>query len=137
MSDERDLVDELQAVNQRAAFNRWAGFRVESASAGEVSMRMPWRDELGQYAGHLHAGLISAMIDTTCGFAGYTISGQVVASHCAVSYLAPGIGSAFVATARVVKAGRRQLFLAAELHAEADGARKLIATGQTLLIPTG
>jgi len=66
---------------------------------------MPWRDELGQYSGNLHAGLMSALVDTACGFAPFTVSGHAVASHCAVNYLAPGSGSAFVATARTCRSG--------------------------------
>jgi uncharacterized protein (TIGR00369 family) len=136
MSEDRDLLAELQAVNQLAAFNRWAGFEVASAAAGTATLRLPWRDEFGQYAGQLHAGMTSALIDTACGFAGYTVAGQVLASHCAVSYLAAGVGREFVAMARVVKAGRRQVFVSAELHAETEKGPRLVATGETLLIPT-
>jgi uncharacterized protein (TIGR00369 family) len=96
---------------------------------------MRWREEFGQYSGSLHAGLVSALIDTACGFAAYTMSGIVVASHCAVSYLAPGTGPVFLANARTVKSGRRQIFMAAELHDERDGTPVLIATGETILIP--
>jgi len=132
-----DLVSRLQALNVTAAFNRWAGFEVVGAAPGEVVLRMPWREELGQYSGHLHAGLMSALVDTACGFAAFTVSGHVVASHCAVNYLAPGTGSAFVATARTVKTGRRQVFVSAELRAERDGTTVLVATGETILIPVG
>ncbi len=137
MTRDGALLKDLQRLNQAAAFNRWAGFDVVDATKGSVSLRMPWRDEFGQYSGHLHAGLVSALIDTACGFAAYTLSGLVVASHCAVSYLAPGTGSAFIATARTVRSGRRQIFMAAELHDERDGTPILIATGETILIPVG
>ncbi len=132
-----ELVSRLNDLNATASFNRWAGFEVVSAVPGEVALRMPWREDLGQYSGHLHAGMMSALVDTACGFAAFTVSGHVVASHCAVSYLAPGTGDAFVATARTVKTGRRQIFARAELHAERDGAPVLIATGETILIPVG
>jgi acyl-coenzyme A thioesterase PaaI-like protein len=42
-----------------------------------------------------------------------------------------------VACGRVVKAGRRQVFTSAELSAEADGSVLLVASGQTILVPTG
>jgi uncharacterized protein (TIGR00369 family) len=130
-----DLLGRLRQLNDTAAFNRWAGFEVVSAASGTASLRMRWREEFGQYSGSLHAGLVSALIDTACGFAAYTMSGIVVASHCAVSYLAPGTGPVFLATARTVKSGRRQIFMAAELHDERDGTPVLIATGETILIP--
>jgi uncharacterized protein (TIGR00369 family) len=132
------VLDQLRELNRTAAFNRWAGFEVLAAREGEVSLRLPWRDELGQYVGDLHAGLMSALVDTACGYAAHiAVGGRVVASHCAVDYVAPGRGPAFTATARVVKAGRRQIFTAAEVHGERDGVPVLVATGRTILIPIG
>ncbi|HZG89728.1 MAG TPA: PaaI family thioesterase [Pseudonocardia sp.] len=130
-----DLLGRLQELNRTAAFNRWAGFEVVRAAEGEVALRLPWRDELGQYAGNLHAGLVSAMVDTACGFAAFTVCGRVLATHCAVTYLAPGRGPAFVATARTVRTGRRQVFTSAEVHDHRDAGPVLIAQGQTLLVP--
>lgn len=144
MSDEQNPADSgatllaaIQAVNETAAFNRWAGFEVVSASAGEVELRMSWRDEVGQYSGFLHAGLIGALIDTACGFAASTVAGRVLASHFSVNCLAPAVGECFMAKARVVRAGRRQVFASAELFSAASptAARKLVATGEAILIP--
>lgn len=127
----------VEAINALAAFNRWAGFEVVSASAGEVELRMPWREEAGQYSGFLHAGLIGALIDTACGFAASTVAGRVLASHFSVNCLAPAVGRSFVARAKVIKAGRRQVFASAELYSEDAEARslKLVATGDAILVP--
>jgi len=136
MSD--DLLSRLRTINELAAFNRWAGFEVTDAAPGTATLRLAWRDDFGQYVGHLHAGMVAALIDTACGFAASTLAGVVVASQCGVSFLAPGIGTTFTATATTTKAGRRQLFTSAELHGEDEaGTRRLIATGQTLLVPVG
>jgi uncharacterized protein (TIGR00369 family) len=128
----------LRSVNQSAGFNQWAGFEVTEAERGRVELRLPWRPEFGQYAGFLHAGVVAALIDTVCGFAAATVTGGgVLASHCAVNFLAPARGEAFVARARVVKAGRRQVFTSAEVFAETEGATTLVASGETILVPTG
>ena len=132
------MLDTLKAINQSAAFNRWAGFEVTHASQGEAELRMAWRaDDMGQYAGFLHAGLIGAMLDTACGFAAASVSGRVLASHFSVNCLAPAVGRAFVARGRVVKAGRKQVFATAELFAEGEGdvEPKLVATGNAILVP--
>ncbi|RYZ08512.1 MAG: PaaI family thioesterase [Comamonadaceae bacterium] len=132
------MLDTLQAINATAAFNRWAGFEVTQAGPGEAEVRMAWRaEDMGQYAGFLHAGLIGAMLDTACGFAAATVSGRVLASHFSVNCLAPAIGRAFVARGRVVKAGRKQVFATAELFAEGEGdvAPRLVATGSAILVP--
>lgn len=118
-------------LNASAAFNRWAGFELGAVAPGAVELRLPWRDDLGQYTGFLHA----AMIDTACGFAAYNQVGNVLASHFSVNCLAPATGEFFIARARIVKAGRKQVFAAAELFAGRGGVERLVATGEAILIP--
>ena len=134
------MLDTIAAINASAAFNRWAGFEVTQAADGQAELQLAWRaDDMGQYAGFLHAGLIGALIDTVCGFAAATVSGRVLASHFAVNCLAPAVGERFIAKGRVVRAGRKQVFTAAELFAEARAGdvatRKLVATGDAILVP--
>jgi len=126
---------DLVALSETAAFNRWAGFEVLAAGAGRAELKLPWRADLGQYAGFLHASLIGGMIDTACGFAAFTVSGHVLASHISVNCLAPAKGDAFVARAHVVKAGRRQVFAHGELFAVRGDAEQLVATGDVILVP--
>ena len=124
---------QIRAINETSAFNQWCGIQVDSAEAGKVEISMPGRAEVGQYSGFLHAGLVGALIDTACGFAAATVVGRVLASHYSVNCLRPAVGQRFVARARVVKPGKSQVFTACELYALADGAEKLVATGETLL----
>ena len=120
-----------------ASFNRWAGFEVVRVVDGECELRMRWRpDDMGQYAGFLHAGMIAALLDTACGFAATTTSGlSVLSSQFAMHCLAPAVGDDFAAIGRVVKAGRKQIFTSGELFAIRGGERKLVATATTLLVP--
>ena len=129
------MFDTLKIINETAAFNRWAGFEVTRAEKGEAELRMPWRSEMGQYSGFLHAGMVAALLDTVCGFAAATVTGRVLASHFSVNCLAPAVGQVFVASGKVVKAGRKQVFASGELYAETDGIRKLVATGSAILVP--
>lgn len=132
------LRDRLAALNISAPFNNWAAFEVVTAEPGHVELRMNWRPEAAQYLGFLHAGLVGALIDTVCGFAAYTQAGMVLASHYSVNCLAPAVGRAFIAQGHVIRAGKRQIFTRAELFAEGDsGARKLVATGETILMAAG
>ena len=134
MTDVHDFQAQLQAINQSAEFNRWCGLEVISASAGQVELGMHWRAEFGQYSGFLHAGLIGALIDTACGFAAVTVAGRgVLAAHYAVNCLRPAQGERFVARARVVRAGKTQVFTACDLFAVTPQGEKLVATGETLL----
>ncbi|WP_298931783.1 PaaI family thioesterase [uncultured Ramlibacter sp.] len=130
-----DTLAQIRAINRSAAFNSWCAIVVDSADAGQAQISMAWRADMGQYAGFLHAGLVGALIDTACGFAAATLSGRVLASHYAVNCLRPAVGERFIARARVVKPGKTQVFTACELFAVTAGEEKLVATGETLLVP--
>ena len=134
MTDNQDVHTLLIAINESAAFNRWCGLEVTSASAGQIELALPWRAEFGQYTGFLHAGLIGTLIDTACGFAAVTVAGSgVLAAHFSVNCLRPAQGERFIARARVVRAGKTQVFTACDLFAVTAQEEKLVATGETLL----
>ena len=133
MNAPEETLSRIRAINATAAFNRYYGFEVVSASAGEAELAMSWRDEAGQYAGYLHAGLIGALIDTACGFAAATLIGRSLAAHFSVRCLRPAVGERFVARAKVVKPGKTLVFTRCELYAQKDDGEKLVATGETLL----
>ena len=134
MAQAQDLLAQIQAINNSAAFNRWCGLEVLSASPGQIEIAMPWRNELGQYSGFLHAGLVATLIDTACGYAAATMVGpSVLAAHFSVNCLRPAVGERFIARARVIKPGKTQVFTSCELFALASGKEKLVATGETLL----
>jgi acyl-coenzyme A thioesterase PaaI-like protein len=59
--------------------------------------------------------------------------GRALAAHFSVNCLRPAQGEHFIARARVVRAGKTQVFTACELFAVALQAEKLVATGETLL----
>jgi uncharacterized protein (TIGR00369 family) len=126
----------VKETNEQAAFNRWVGIEVVSAAYGEAELAVRWKDDLGQYAGYLHAGVIAGLIDTACGFAAATVVGNVLASHFSVNCMAPAVGSSFVVKAEVIRAGKRQVFTRADLFALSDETNaKHVATGETILLP--
>ena len=128
----------LRKLNDLAAFNRWCGLEVVSAEPGLVEIALPWKAELGQYSGFLHAGLVATLVDTACGYAAATLAGTgLLASHFSVNCLRPAIGELFSARARVVKPGKSQFFTTCELFAISDDKSTLVATGETLLMVVG
>lgn len=128
-------LQDLIATNASAGLNRLAGFDVTAAKNGAAEIVMEWNDDLTQYAGHLHAGIIAALLDTACGFAAATLAGNVTATHFSMNCLRPAVGGRFIAKGITVRAGRKQIFARAELFAENDqGERSLVATGDTLLV---
>jgi uncharacterized protein (TIGR00369 family) len=127
---------DLIAANASAGLNRLAGFDVTAAGNGAAEIVMEWNNDLTQYAGHLHAGMIAALLDTACGFAAATTAGNVTASHFSMNCLRPAVGRRFIAVGATIRAGRKQIFARAELFAENElGERSLVATGDTLMVP--
>ena len=135
MDNTSDVLSRIRAINETAPFNRWCGIEVVSAEPGAVTIAAAWKPEFGQYSNFLHAGLIGALIDTACGYAAASLVGRVLASHYSVNCLRPAVGERFIARARVVKPGRSQVFTACELFAQTGASEKLVATGETLLMP--
>jgi uncharacterized protein (TIGR00369 family) len=126
--------ENLEKINNLAAFNRWCGIEVTHADRGEATIAINWREEFGQYSGFLHAGLVATLIDKACGYAAATVVGpRLLAANFSVNCLRPAIGHRFAARARVVKPGKAQVFTTCDLFAcDAEG-EKLVANGQTLL----
>ncbi len=135
MTEAAGALARIRSINATSAFNTWLGIEVLAAADGIAEIAIPWDDKLGQYAGFLHAGIIGGLIDTACGFAAASVVGRVLASHYSVNCLSPAVGVRFIATGKVIKAGKRQIFSSGELWAEdAAGKRKLVATGEVLLL---
>ena len=135
MSNTEDWQGRIQNISRLAQFNTWLDLEVVSATPGEVTLAMRWKKEMGQYNGFLHAGIQGALLDTACGFAAATLSGNVLASQFTVRCLRPALGQSFRVVARVLKPGRQQIFTTAELYATNESEEKLVATGDTMLVP--
>src|SRR5689334_4340495 len=62
----------------RASFARQAamatiGAEIAHLAPGEVDLRMPYRAELTQQHGFVHAGIIGTLADSACGYAAFTL----------------------------------------------------------------
>ena len=123
----------------RASFARQAamatlGAEIAHLAAGEVDLRMPYRAELTQQHGFVHAGIIGTLADSACGYAAYTLmppEAAILSVEFKLNLLAPAAGEAFVARARVKKAGRTLSVVTADVFALRDGGEeRLVAAMQ-------
>lgn len=99
---------------------------------GTVEIEMPFSDALTQQHGFLHAGIISAALDSACGYAAYSVVPEdagVLTIEFKVNLLAPGKGERFLFRGTVTKPGRTIVVADGQAYAFAtDGEAKLIAT---------
>jgi uncharacterized protein (TIGR00369 family) len=77
---------------------------------GRCTIRSTYRKGLGQQHGFFHAGVLSAIADSACGYAAYTLAPpdtEVLTAEFKINLLAPAKGTQLLATAEVVRKGRR------------------------------
>jgi uncharacterized protein (TIGR00369 family) len=98
------------------------GARLASVSPGEVEIRMPVRPGLSQQNGYVHAGIITAIVDSACGYAALSLTPagcEVLTVEYKVNVLAPAAGNMFVARGKVARPGRTITVCSGDVFAEA------------------
>lgn len=126
-----------QAIRESFAkqtFMQTIGATLTRIQAGEVEISLPSRADLLQQHGFMHAGALTTLVDTACGYAALSLmpaNSEVLSVEFKMNLLAPGIGKNFNAVGKVVKAGRTITVVNGEIHNEEE---KLIATMTATMI---
>ena len=118
------------------------GAVLERVEEGEVHIALPFAACLSQQHGFVHAGAISSILDTACGYAALTkapAGHEVLTAEFKINLLRPAIGQRFVAIGKVVNAGRLLTVCTGEVLAyAADGAApKVVAVMQATIANVG
>jgi len=116
---------------------RLLGARLLALSPGFCAIELPYREDLTQQHGYIHAGIVSAIADSAGGYAGFTLfpgDASVLTVEYKLNLLAPAEGERLVAEGRVIKPGRTLAVTRGEVYAEAGGRRTLCALMQQTLI---
>src|SRR5215467_8339854 len=85
------------------------GAELSHVAPGLVEISLPFRADLTQQDGFLHAGIITTIADSAAGYAAYTMmpaGSRVLSVEFKVNLMRPARGETFVARAEVVKPGR-------------------------------
>ncbi len=108
------------------------GAELSRVEPGLVEITLPYRPDLAQQHGYLHAGIVTTIADSACGYAAYTLmppETEVLSVEFKVNLLRPASGETFVAVAEVVKAGKTLTVVRADVFGmDHEGQRELIAT---------
>ena len=114
------------------------GARLSLVEPGTVEITLPYRDDLTQQNGYLHAGIVTTIADSACGYAAYSLmpaGASVLSVEFKVNLLRPAQGESFVARAEVIKAGRTLTVVRADVFGIVRGSeRALVATMQGTMI---
>lgn len=110
------------------------GAQLDLVEPGIVEISLPYRADLTQQNGYLHAGVVTTIADSACGYAALSLMPEgsaVLSVEFKVNMLRPAQGESFVTRAEVIKAGRTLSVVRADVFAiEAHAERKLVATMQ-------
>ena len=107
------------------------GVEIADLAPGYCELRMPWRRELTQQDGFLHAGVITAVADSAGGYAAYSLmpaDSRVLTVELKINMLAPADGELLIARGRVVRSGRTLSIAQADVEIVKQGAAKPCAT---------
>jgi uncharacterized protein (TIGR00369 family) len=104
---------------------------------GELHIEAPFDERFTQQDGFLHAGIVTTLIDSACGYAAYTLmpaGSRVLSVEFKVNFLNPARGERFRAEGRVAKSGRTISVCEGKLFAFQNGQGTLVAMMQATMI---
>lgn len=131
-----DYKDQIHEGFARQRVMETIGAQLGTVVPGQVEIELNFREDLTQQHGYLHAGIITAIVDSACGFAAFSLmppdSGVLTVEY-KVNLLAPARGERFVATGRAIRPGRTLTVCAGEVVAIEGDEKKVIALMQATM----
>lgn len=126
------FVEEVERSFVRQPIMKLIDARLSLVEPGVVEITLPYRADLAQQDGYLHAGVVTTIADSACGYAAYSLmpaGSEVLSVEFKVNLLRPAQGLTFVARAEVVKAGKTLTVARADVFGIDGKANKaLVAT---------
>jgi uncharacterized protein (TIGR00369 family) len=126
-----DFRERITSSFQRQAAMRLIGAQLTRTEHGTVEIELPFDEKLTQQHGFLHAGVISAALDTACTYAAYTIidpAASLLTIEFKVNLMSPGRGEWFIFRGEVTKPGSNIIVADGRAYSVGDGPAKLIAS---------
>ena len=113
------------------AFMSTLGAKLTVVGEGVVEIRLPFSSKLTQQHGYLHAGAVTAVMDSACGYAALSLAPNdkdVLTVEFKQNLLAPAVGDALIAKGHVKRAGKTLTICTADAFAITESGEKLVAT---------
>jgi uncharacterized protein (TIGR00369 family) len=115
------------------------GAKLALVTDGEVHIVLPFSTRLSQQHGYVHAGAITSVLDSACGYAALTKAPpelDVVTAEFKINFLRPALGDSFLAIGTVKNAGRMLTVCTGEVRAFSgpESAYKVVALMQATIV---
>lgn len=121
----------------RQGFMAAIGATMTRVSPGEVDIELAFRSDLTQQHGYMHGGVVTAIVDSACGYAALSLmpaGTEVLTVEYKVNFLTPARGSRMIACGRVTRPGRTITVCTGDVFAVDGEARTLVATMLTTML---
>jgi len=121
----------------RQTFMAALGATLETVAPGRIVISAPFRAEHAQQNGFLHAGVLTSIADSACGYAALTLAPaghDVLAVEFKINLLRPAVAPRFVARADVLRAGRTLTVARADVFGLRDEGEELVAALMSTVI---
>src|SRR5215217_8921912 len=126
------FAEEIAASFAKQTIMGLIGAELTRVEPGLVEITLPYRADLAQQHGYLHAGIVTTIADSACGYAAYSLmprNSDVLSVEFKVNLLRPAKGEMFLAVAEVIKSGRTLTVVRADVFGlDQGGRRELVAT---------
>jgi uncharacterized protein (TIGR00369 family) len=107
------------------------GANLVEMSPGKVVIEFPHDRSLTQQNGYIHAGTITTIVDSACGYAAYTLmpaDSDVLTIEYKVNFMSPAKGETFRGIGRVLKSGRTITVCSGDVVAIEGNTERVVAT---------
>lgn len=113
--------------------------RLVLVADGEVHIALPYSKHVSQQQGFVHAGAITSVVDSACGYAALTKAPQdyeVVSAEFKINLLRPALGEYFLAIGKVQSTGKLLSVCTGEARAFSGGesSYKVVALMQATMV---
>ena len=129
--------DRIRDSFARQSVMQLIGARLTRIEPGFCEIELPWRADLCQQHGYVHAGITTAIADSAGGYAAFSLfpaDSSVLTVEYKINLVSPAEGERLVATGRVTKPGSTITVCELEVVAFKGGRAKTCAVGlQTMM----
>jgi uncharacterized protein (TIGR00369 family) len=126
-----DFVAKVRESFNRQTAMQTLGAVLISIEPGLVEIEMPFRADLTQQHGFVHGGIVTAILDSACGYAAFSLNSPdttVLTVEYKVNFVAPAKGDRFMARGEVVRPGATVTVCKGDVLAYDGDEEKLVAT---------
>jgi uncharacterized protein (TIGR00369 family) len=126
-----DYEARIRSSFEKQGVMKTIGAALTKIAPGEVVIEFSYDTSLTQQHGYVHAGVVTTVVDSACGYAAYTLmapDSEVLTIEYKVNFMYPARGDRFKGIGRVLRSGRTVTVCSGDVVAVENGKEKVVAT---------